>query len=223
MMESLRPELAALTVADLPERWSALGFDVKDGRVALGGVELSLGADGRGITGWTLRNVDDALADDGVDGLVTSIASGPPVDGLPHPNGAIGVDHVVVTTPHFDATAAALQRAGMPLRRIAPDDAGAALPSEAGSRAGGRPAARGGVRQGFRRLGPVILEVVEAPGAGATAFWGLVVVVTDLDALRRRLDPHLGGIRDAVQPGRHIATLARSAGLGAPVAFMDPE
>ncbi|MFZ0042340.1 MAG: hypothetical protein WAK93_13600 [Solirubrobacteraceae bacterium] len=198
-----RPELAALAIADSPERWSALGFEVTDGRVRLGAVELSLGAQGRGITGWTLRNVDAALADGGVDGLVTAATSAPPVDGLVHPNGAIGVDHVVVTTPHFDATAAALQRAGMPFRRIR--DSG------------------GGVRQGFRRLGPVILEVVDAPGTPATAFWGLVVVVNDLDGLRRQLDPHLSAIRDAVQPGRHIATLDRGAGLSTRLAFMDPE
>jgi hypothetical protein len=32
----------------------------------------------------------------------------------------------------------------------------------------------------------------------------------------------LGDIRDAVQPGRRIATVRREAGLGVPVALMTP-
>jgi hypothetical protein len=121
-----------------------------------------------------------------------------------HPNGAVALDHVVVVTPDFDRTAAALAAAGLPLRRIR--DAG-------------------GFRQGFRRLGPAILELVESREAppGPATFWGLVVVVPDLDALALRLGEHLAGVRDAVQPGRRIATVRRSAGLGPALAFMDPE
>ena len=116
----------------------------------------------------------------------------------------MGIDHVVVTTPDFDRTAAALSEAGMALRRVR--DAGT-------------------FRQGFRRLGPAILELVEVPAApsGPARFWGLVVIVEDLAALAARLGPRLGEVRPAVQPGRHIATLAQSAGLGPNVAFMDPE
>ena len=83
----------------------------------------------------------------------------------------------------------------------------------------------GGFRQGFRRLGPVILEIVEAPKMppGPARFWGLVVIVADLVGVRARLSPHVGEIRDAVQPGRQIATLAQSAGLSPRIAFMDPD
>jgi hypothetical protein len=49
------------------------------------------------------------------------------------------------------------------------------------------------------------------------------VVVADLDALASRLGDLLGAIRDAVQPGRRIATLRETAGLGQAVAFMSPE
>jgi hypothetical protein len=50
-----------------------------------------------------------------------------------------------------------------------------------------------------------------------------VVVVDDLHALREQLAPHVSEVRNAVQPGRHIATLAASAGLSTKLAFMDPE
>jgi hypothetical protein len=83
----------------------------------------------------------------------------------------------------------------------------------------------GGFRQGFRRLGPAILEIVEAPKmpVGPARFWGLVVVVADLVGVRARLAPHVSEIREAVQPGRHIATLSGDAGLSPKIAFMDPE
>ena len=79
------------------------------------------------------------------------------------------------------------------------------------------------VRQGFRRFGPAILEVVEVSGADASAFWGLVVIVPDLAALEELAAPHVGAARPAVQPGRHIAPVTRSAGLSTRLAFIDPE
>jgi hypothetical protein len=200
-----RAELAALQIADPPEAWEALGFTVSaDGVVVLGGVELWLDAAGRGITGWTLRRI--SLHHD-VDGLPTGVTTDPPLrpgPHPPHPNGAIALDHVVVTTPDFERTLTAFQDAGIPLRRIR--DAG-------------------GFRQGFRRLGPTILEIVEAPKmpTGPARFWGLVVTVADLVRLRARLAPHVSEIRDAVQPGRQIATLSEGAGLSPRIAFMDPE
>jgi hypothetical protein len=220
-----RAELAALQIADPAHAWAALGFTVsEDGVLVLGGVELWLDAAGRGITGWTLRRI--SLHRD-IDGLPTGTTTDAPPGSRTHPphaNGALAVDHVVVTTPDFDRTAAALDAAGIPLRRVTPDDAGAARKGEAGRRAGGRPAT-GELRQGFRRLGPAILEIVQAPGMapGPARFWGLVVVVADLVAAQARLAPYVGEIRDAVQPGRRIATLSEGAGLSPRVAFMDPE
>ena len=63
-----------------------------------------------------------------------------------------------------DRTAAALDQVGLPPSRI----------REAGS-----------VRQGFRRLGPAILELVETSQQppGPARFWGLVVIVEDLAGL----------------------------------------
>ncbi len=216
-----RAELAGLRIADAPELWEKLGFTVHSGAVVLGGIEVSLGAEGRGITGWTLRHVS---VNGDIDGLPTGVTTRVAPADVVHANGAVGIDHVVVTTPDFDRTAAALSDAGMPLRRIKPDDASAARSGEAGSRAGGELAA-GSFRQGFRRLGPAILELVEAVGAGPgpAQFWGLVVIVPDLEALRQRLGADLPDIRDAVQPGRQIAGLGAGAGLSPRIAFMDPE
>jgi hypothetical protein len=198
---STRPELVALEIADPPERWEALGFSVSPDRVIeLGGVQLKLGADGEGIVAWTLRGITPTSS---IDGLRTRVidASVDSLAGAVHPNGAIALDHVVIVTPDFDGTANAVATAGMPLRREAE---------------------RNGARQGFRRLGPAIMEIVQAPEAGGTQFWGLVVIVSDLGALAERLGDLLRGIRPAVQPGRRIAPLRSKAGLGPAVAFMDP-
>jgi hypothetical protein len=189
--------LAALQIADPPDRWAALGFGVDNDRLHLGEVELQLGLPGEGIVAWAL---DPAVAE--IDGLPVMVTP-PLIAANEHPNGAIGLDHVVIATPDFDRTAHAFDRAGLPFRRI----------RDAGS-----------FRQGFRRLGLVILEVVEARTAppGPARFWGLVVIVSDLTALASRLTEHLGPVKPAVQPGRHIATLRDSAGLATKVAFMDP-
>jgi sensor domain CHASE-containing protein len=57
---------------------------------------------------------------------------------------------------------------------------------------------------------------------GGTRFWGLVVIVSDLDALAERFGDLLSEIRPAVQPGRRIAPLRSKAGLGPAVAFLAP-
>ncbi len=210
MSEAVRPELAALRITDSPERWADLGFTVDGELLALGGVLVRLGGEGKGITAWSVRNIGAVEA---IDGLAPMPAAhGPRVDPGTHANGAIGLDHVVVVTPDFDRTAAALERAGIPLRRVRP---------VGGEGSGGS----AGFRQGFRRLGPAILELVEAKGApaGPAAFWGLVVIVEDLEALAARLGEQLSASKPAVQPGRRIASLRASAGLSPRVAFMDPD
>ena len=59
--------------------------------------------------------------------------------------------------------------------------------------------------------------------AGPARFWGVTMIASDLDALAAHLGPKLRPIKDAVQPGRRIATLDRAAGLKTNVAFMTPE
>lgn len=194
------PELRSLALADSPDRWRELGFSLDGDQCPLGPITVSLGAPGHGIVGWDVSGVDHE-----VDGLPVIPPASRPTPSSPHQNGATGIDHLVVLTPDFDRTSRALEAAGLPLRRVVerPD----------------------GARMGFRRLGPVILEVVEARDAadGPSRFWGLVVIVADLEALAERLGSHLGPIKPAVQPRRRIATLSVAAGLQEAVAFMDPE
>jgi hypothetical protein len=198
-----RPSLVAVELADEPGLWEALGFAVRDGAAELGGVRIRLGAPSRGIVGWSIHGLPPTQDLDGLP--TTPVPTLPQPNPVAHPNGATGLDHVVVTSPDFDRTATALEAVGMPLRRIR--DAG-------------------GFRQGFRRLGPAILELVEASGAPAdepARFWGLVVIVADVDELKRNLGDVVGDPKPAVQPGRRIVTLRQSAGLGQPVAFISPE
>src|SRR6185437_13385962 len=156
MTASARPELAAVWIADPAEQWSALGFDIAGGRLVLGGVVVHLDSPGRGIARWALTGIDPTIIE--IDGLPTETAPATPAPtpvtpapppATEHPNGAVGIDHVVVITPDFDRTAAALERAALSLRRIR-DVPGTGQ--------------RAPFRQGFRRVGPAILELVEAPG-----------------------------------------------------------
>ena len=192
------PVLAGLSISDPPERWRALGLAVDGaGELSIGGVRLVLGIapPGQGIAGWSLRQLP---VPGDIDGLATTVATSEFRGREEHPNGAIAVDHVVIATPDFDRTAGVLQARGMELRRV-------------GERAGRR--------QGFRRLGGPIMEIVEAAEAPATAFWGVAFTVAHLDAL----GPLVDAPRAAVQPGRRIASVSRDAGLSTRVAFMDPE
>lgn len=201
-----------LTVADSPAAWSALGFELDGDTCVLGEVRIRLaGADaGRGLTGWSLRGVESTE----LDGLPTTHSERPlPSEPPAHPNGIVGLDHVVAFTPALDRTVATLQAAGLDLRRIREE-----------------PTPAGAPRQAFFRLGANILEVVQQPdevlerkGDGGRAFfWGLAFLAPHLDATVTRLGDRAGEIRPAVQPGRHIATLRRSAGLAVPVALMTP-
>ena len=193
------PELAALVVADPPETWEAAGFSVVDGVAAVGGVAVRLG--GGGPTRWAWRGV--AVSD--LDGIPTEATDDQPVAG-DHPNGVIALDHVVVMTPDLDRTIESFAVAGLEPRRT----------REAG----------GGMLQVFFRAGPTILEVVgpgEARGDEPASIWGLTFSVADLDATAALLGDALGPVKDAVQPGRRIATLRHEAvGITIAVAFMTP-
>lgn len=160
--------------------------------------------------GWSLVDADmgtDAppqhCAPDGIDTWV--IPEPTCTSPSESPLHVIGVDHVVVTTGNLERTCGAISAVtGAELKRI-------------------RDAGRG-VRQGFHRLGSVILEVVERPDledSTPASIWGLVLTVADLDAAVAWLGPDaVSQPRQAVQPGRRIATVATEVGLGLAVALM---
>jgi hypothetical protein len=177
--------------------WAELGFAVRDGGFSAGTVRVRLEeGEAEGIVGWSLRGVEGA----DLDGLPTELSRRGPAEPDRHPNGALQIDHVVATTPDLERTIAALEAAGVRLRRVRPV---------------------GETRQAFFRLGEVILELVGGPGVeGPPRFWGIVFVVEDLDRCAALLGQRLGEPHDAVQPGRRIASVRREAGLPLPVAFI---
>jgi hypothetical protein len=203
------PVLAGLEASGTPAAWRAAGFAVHDGIVTIGRVPVSVGAEGRGISAWTLSGTEPVSA---VDGLPTRVvAAAPAPEPRDHPNTATRIDHLVVWSPHSDRTVAAFGAIGLVPRRVRED-------------------ARPGFRQTFFRTGEVIVELVAAaheddaaPDAPAR-FFGIACTVADLDACAARLGDALGPVKDAVQPGRRIATLrGRELGLDVAIAFMDDE
>ena len=207
------PSIDEIVIADPGERWADVGFEVQGGAVEVGAVRLRLtgGGAGRGILACRVRE----LAGDDPDGLPATASVAPLREPRPsaHPNGVVSLDHLVAFSPDLERTTAALEHAGLKLRRLREE-----------------PTPAGAPRQAFYRLGEVILEVIQAPPGSReerdpeapARFWGLAFCVADLDATAELLGDRLGRLRDAVQPGRRIATLRREAGIGPAVAFMSP-
>ena len=196
--------VAALRIGAELESWRDLGFHVADdGTAMLGSVRLELlpSAERGRIVSWALDGVD---AVDSIDGLPTAAAARGGPDAT-HPNGVLAIDHVVVFTPSLDRTTAAFAAIGIERRRV----------REAGD----------GVRQGFFLVSGLLVEVVDGTGLEPDAparFWGITVVVSDIDAAAALLGERLGRVKDAVQPGRRIATVRPEASGGLPLALITP-
>jgi hypothetical protein len=205
------PTIESITVADPPEAWRDAGFRVDGDVCRVGAIDIRLAGReaGRGLVGWTLRGATATDLDGLPTGPATTEDTPPPAEA--HPNGVVRIDHVVAFTPDRARTAAALEAAGVSLRRLRDE-----------------PTPAGGGFQAFFRLGEAILEVVEQsqgnvgrPDAPAR-FWGLAFLVDSFDAAAGLLGDRLGEPRDAVQPGRQIATFRREAGLSFGAALMTP-
>ncbi len=138
--------LDELTVADEPGAWEALGFEVDGDLCVLGDVRIRLAGSGAGRQGagrLVAARCREHRARRAADDLVGSRAA----ERVPgHPNGITGIDHVVAITPDLERTIAALEAAGLDLRRIREE-----------------PTPAGAPRQAFFRLGAPILEVVQEP------------------------------------------------------------
>jgi hypothetical protein len=189
------------------EPWQQLGLVVIDGVAQVGGVRLRFVPGTAGLVGWGLADLPAPTSLRGaeftVDGLRTYHAEVPAGPAPEHPLGIAGFDHVVVMTSSLERTCGAIEAAtGAALKRI----------REAGS-----------IRQGFQRMGEVIVEVVESPQVTdvAAAFWGFVWNLHDLHGTCARLGSDLVSTpKAAVQPGRFISTVRPAAGTRLPLAFM---
>lgn len=209
----MAPDLDELVVADRPEAWEAAGFCVDpDGTCRVGHVRVRLVGSGAGkrIVGWSLRGLPAGTDD--IDGLPTAVSTDAPCAPAEHPNGVVGLDHLVVLTPDSSRTVAVLEALGMPLRRTRE------VPAEQyGFEA----------MQSFFRVGEPILELLgprEPTGDGPAGFFGVAWTVADLDGLAERLGSALGRPKAAVQPGRRIATLRhKEVGMTVATAFMTPD
>jgi len=182
--------------------WTRLGLRLQpDATSVIGSVRLRV--DPSCQPGLHTVGLLDVTTDD-IDGAPVHLAA-PPQPSSPdeHELGATSFDHVVLMTPDLERTCAAVTAAtAAPLKRT----------RQAGP-----------ARQGFFRLGEVILELVQPPqpGNGPATWWGLVIVVADVVAACERLGPDvIGAAKAAVQPGRFIATVRDDAGFGLPLALM---
>ena len=213
LSESAR--VAELRLSGPVEPWSRLGFAVHESddgpSVTVAGLGFRFVDDApasveSAVTGWTL--VGATSGPDDVDGIATRWIDEPTMSPAPENRVRVSsIDHIVIMTGSLDRTSESIDRIlGAPRKRVR--DAG------------------GGVRQGFHRAGDIILEVVERPDLDpdtAASLWGVVFVVDDLDATVAWLGPDaVSAPRDAVQPGRRIASIRREVGLGLPVALMTP-
>jgi len=212
-----RPALAGVETRGESAAWAAAGFAVTGGALVAGGIPVRPVAGGTASLALAAAPAAPrATGTTDLDGLPCAWAAAPPAPEetaeapARHPNGVIAVDMVILFTGSRERTGAALAAAGMPLRKLLE-----------GEVPGG-----GQARRGFARFanGP-ILEVVEPAGGppGPARLWGLQFAVADLERAAAVLGPLLGEARDAVQPGRRIATVRREAGLGVAVALITPE
>lgn len=195
-----------LSIAGDPEVWRSIGLTVTaDGLIPFFGTGLKIveptGAD-EGIVGWGLSGIAPVLS---IAMLPVDVVDAAPPVFADHALGAVELDHVVIMTSSLEMVSGAVAGAtGCELKRT----------RELGT-----------ITQGFHRIGRggLIVEIVQHPDydRGEAEFWGLVINVEDLDAACALLGPdRVSEPKDAVQPGRRIATIRSEVGLGTAVALM---
>ena len=200
--------LVALTAGGQRSTWQGLGLTCTDHSCLLADVDLVFDPTGDGLVGWTIEcDRDDEVS---VDGIATRLVT--PVERTPVGESRLGrqrivsLDHVVVNTDDGERTSAAFESVlGLGMRRV-------------------RDAGRG-VTQRFHMLDNCVIEIVSGPHVTeqGAQLWGMVLSVADIDAIAAWLGPDvMSPPKNAVQPGRRIATVRAAAGLGVPFAVMTP-
>lgn len=197
--------LKELVVGDESGVWKEVGFVVEGDRCRVGAVDIVFEPSvGKGIRKWTLVGEGP----DEIDGVPTTWStSGNEATGA-HPNGVFEIDHVVLTSPDVHRTVRAFEGLGIAAKRE----------RETGTY--GSP-----MLQVFFRLGQPILELIgpkEQMGDKPARFFGLAFTSEDLDLTSKVIGDALHPSKDAVQPGRRIATLDKSAGSTIGIAVMSP-
>jgi hypothetical protein len=207
------PEVSSARISELViggsrANWAQVGINFSQAGVfAIGEIALRIDeALPPGMHSWALTNIDSAcMSIDGIPTTAAVVGSRPgETESREFVLTPLGIDHVVVNTPDLERTSRALHEVtGAELKRIR--DAG------------------NGVRQGFHRLGDVIIEIVSAPSMaeGNASLWGFVLNVADVHEVAAYLGPDvLSPPKPAVQKNRLIATFRGAVGLGVPVALM---
>ena len=215
-------QLQTVVVGDQPAAWERAGFVMHGATTRIGSTTIVCRPEaGPGIVAVAIDGLTEPIDDLPLGAAV--VDAPPPTQ--PHTNRVTGFDHLVALSPSIDRTSTALQRAGLERRRSRK------FAFDAETR-----------RQDFFWLGDVILElagVVAATGASPgsepdsspesdapdepASFWGLALECDHLDAAAGELGAGLGRIKDAVQPGRRIATIrTQELGLSVPIALMSP-
>jgi hypothetical protein len=200
--------ISELVIGGSRANWAQVGINFsQDGVFAIGELVLRLNESLLpGLHSWALSNINSTISS--IDGIPTTevlVATRPAqIESREFVLQPLGIDHVVVNTPDLERTSRALHEAtGAELKRIR--DAG------------------NGMRQGFHRLGDVIVEIVSTPAmpVGTASLWGFVVNVADVYDVAAYLGPDvLSPPKPAVQKNRLIATFRGAVGLGVPVALM---
>ncbi len=201
-------EIVELIVGDAADAWRAAGFAVgTDGVANVGTVRMRFTGAGGGIESWIVRRIPGGSE---LDGLATVVVESVLAQPGVHPNGATIIDHVVIASGDVDRTVATFVAAGCEPRR---------------ERIGGSDAMP--IRQVFVRAGEVILEIIGSPTPDPAhrerpaSFWGLAFSTADIVACGELLGEGMGTVREAVQPGRLIATLRGDRyGISVPTVLM---
>lgn len=214
----MSPSLVELGIGDEPSLWTELGFHVDQDRCRLGAVDVVLtGSDGqRGIHSWSWVGANSGIqvgdipttvvTDTSTDTSASTSTIGDGADAAEHPNGVIGLFYVVLFGPSWLDGAEAMESLGV-------------SPGEGRPMGSGQPVMLRSLADG----GGAQIEIIGPPDRDPERnwrLWGMIVEVADLDHTAARLGPALRPIKPAVQPGRRIATLDRSAGSSVAVAFI---
>lgn len=197
--------LKELVVGDEASAWEALGFTVEGNRCRVGHVDVVFDPSvGKGIRRWTLVGEGP----DQLEGVPTEWSPAPLEPAGVHPNGIYEIDHVVLTTPDIQRTIDTMASVDVPaLRTRETNTYGAPM------------------LQVFFKLGQPILELIgpkEPAGEQPARFFGLAFTSDDLEKTGEVMTA-LHPSKDAVQPGRRIATLDKSAGSTIAIAVMTPD